>query len=48
VHRRVVAQLSALTCEELLAISGGMECRGLWIGTNDGMYGLCLGHTLEN
>ena len=29
---------------ELLAVDGGGKCQGIWLGTYDGQYGLCLGH----
>ncbi len=37
-----------LTLTELTTTTGGLECRGLWIGTNDGLYGFCIGHLVEN
>ena len=40
--------MTTIDTHELAAVIGGFECRGLWLGTNDGKYGLCLGQLLEN
>ena len=35
--------MTDMNATELLAVGGGSKCEGIWIGTNDGLYGLCLG-----
>lgn len=33
--------------KDLSHIAGGKSCTGVWLGTSDGKYGLCVGKSAE-
>lgn len=35
--------MTNVSSEEISAVSGGTSCTGLWIGTKDMHWGVCLG-----
>jgi hypothetical protein len=45
-HEVKTQGLVPLDASEWTAIDGG-ECRGVWLGTYDGHYGLCLGYWVD-
>ena len=36
--------MNDVNATELVAVDGGNVCQGIWLGTFDGQYGLCIGH----
>ena len=37
--------MTELDTNELYTVDGGTKCYGLWIGTYDGLYGVCIGYS---
>jgi hypothetical protein len=35
--------MKTISIEDLNSAQGGVSCSGLWIGTKDGQWGVCIG-----
>ena len=35
--------MKSCSIEEMNSVQGGTRCVGLWLGSDDGTYGVCIG-----